>query len=147
MCKKDSGRSTDAAVLCDASYNTCHSETDARPSKSLLSLLWSPTRKLNCFSCQLLYAASIVALLSSLSLFGTLLSYFARLSEEERIYKRNEVERWTRMSYELLNVQMSLFYAAYIPLYLTDLNNRLQPSLKNSLPSITETTRRKSHMY
>jgi hypothetical protein len=41
---------------------------------------------------------------------GLLLSFcFARLSQDERIYKRNEVERWTRMSYELLNVEMSLF--------------------------------------
>jgi len=55
------------------------------------------------------------------------LSCFARLSEDERIYKRNEVERWTRMSYELLKVEMSLFYTAYILLYLRDSNNSLQP--------------------
>ena len=55
------------------------------------------------------------------------LSCFARLSQDERIYKRNDAEEWTRMSYELLNVEMSLFYRAYILLYLTDSNERLKP--------------------
>ena len=60
--------------------------------------------------------------------WGLLLSFLFRLViQDERIYKRDEVERWTRMSYELLNVEMSLFYVAYILLYLTDSNNSLQP--------------------